>query len=718
MKKIRLVMQMKQTECGLCVAQMILNYYGAMVSLSELNEKLEVGRDGISIKKLKGIFNDFGLKTAYYKISIENIDKSNYLTPFIALSKEGHYIIVEKITKRGVYVVDPAVGKRKIEFDEFKEKYLETVLQPIPEENFTPFKKNKKDNIFLECLKSNKKAFSFMFIISLLVYGFMFVLPQLSSKVIRLILNNLDGQKELLNWIQITSVAFIAYMMITFVKSKASVNLSVLLDKFLSELIIDKLFKNDLKFFLQRTSADLQYRFNLLRGIKVLLNEIVVSTVLDAGALFVILVYVLIVAPKYSVILIISTLVIIVLKIFLKEKILLYKNEETASDTGLQILQNDLFRSIADIKVLGLQKEKKQQWSIKFKEYIENHKRYEFLMSMYKSVLSSMNLFIPIFTTLLGAWYISFTGNISEVAIIISLQTILGLYLTSLLSISEIFDHVYLIQSYMLRIDDIMSQKDEGNGNKLVDFKGNIKVNNLSFKYVGDENYALSDINLEIKEGEKIAFTGCTGSGKSTLLNILVGLFKDYSGSMLIENVDVEDIDDKCFRNQISVVPQNSLLFNGTLKENLDITGRRSEEEIYKALDIVALGVFVRNLPMKLNTIVAENGFNFSGGQRQRIALARAIINSGKVIFLDEATSALDNVTESKIVSYFKQNNSTQVIVAHRLSTIIDADRIYVLKEGKIVEFGSHNELMKLGGEYSKLYKEEERDNELFSSTG
>ena len=201
------------------------------------------------------------------------------------------------------------------------------------------------------------------------------------------------------------------------------------------------------------------------------------------------------------------------------------------------------------------------------------------------------------------------------------------------------------------------------------------------------------------------------------MLNVLVGLFKDYGGNMMIEGINAKEISEESIHSNISVVPQNSLLFNGTLKDNLDITGKHTEAEIYNALDIVALGDFVRKLPMKLNTVIAENGFNFSGGQRQRIALARAIINNGKIICLDEATSSLDNVTESKIVDYFEQNNSTQIIVAHRLSTIKDADCIYVMKDGKIVEHGRHYELMELNGEYRKLYDKEQR-NEVFSCAG
>lgn len=717
MKRIKMVMQMKQTECGLCVAQMILNYYGAMVQLSDLNKLVEVGRDGLSLKRMKELLEYYGIETSLYKTCSDDMYKYREFTPFIALSKEGHYVVVEKIQKNLIKIVDPAVGKRAMTYEEYRDIFMDRIFSAIPGENFTPIKKKKKSNIFIKGICANKKAFIGMFAIVLMVYVMMFSVPMLSKKVLNLILSQNIEKSSLTMWSEIILALFAVYMLLLFVKAKADVKLSIILDKYLSNEVIDKLFKNDIKFFIQRTSADIQYRFSLLRGVKSLMNSIVVTTVLDAGSLVVILGYVLTVAPRYAILLTLFSIVVLGMKFILREKVILYKNEETAADSKLQVLQNDMFRSITDVKVLGVQSEKKQQWKKSFDEYIGKHKKYETLMAKYRSVLSALNMFVPIFVVVFGAWYVQKTNDISEIAVVVSLQTILSLYLTSLLSISDMVDNLYLIRAYMVRIEDIMEQEDEKRGKRNIEVRGNIRLENLSFKYPGDERYALDNINLEIHQGEKIAFTGCTGSGKSTLLNVLVGLFKDYEGNMIIEGINAKEISEESIHSNISVVPQNSLLFNGTLKDNLDITGKHTEEEIYNALDIVALGDFVRKLPMKLNTVIAENGFNFSGGQRQRIALARAIINNGKIICLDEATSSLDNVTESKIVDYFEQNNSTQVIVAHRLSTIKDADCIYVMKDGKIVEHGRHYELMELNGEYRKLY-DKERRNEVFSCAG
>ena len=263
----------------------------------------------------------------------------------------------------------------------------------------------------------------------------------------------------------------------------------------------------------------------------------------------------------------------------------------------------------------------------------------------------------------------------------------------------------------MIRINDILEQEEEKEGEIRVDFSGNIKIENLNFSYPGSEKKILDNINLEIRAGQKIAFTGCSGSGKSTLLNVLSGLYTDYIGKITVEGIDFKSVDSKNYRQQIGVVPQTPVLFNGSLRDNLDQDECYTDEELYKVLKIVSLDKFIQNLPMKLNTIIVENGSNFSGGQKQRLAVARALLNTKHIMFLDEATSSIDSVTEAQIVKYLTEMKITQIVIAHRLSTIRDADCIYVLNDGKIVEEGTHDELLKLKGEYYKLNKIRDDEN-------
>jgi len=703
MAKIKLVSQMQQTECGLCVLQMILNYHGINVTLNDLNKKMEIGRDGMSIKNIKNIFTKYNMVSETVKMTIGSSDEAKALLPFIAMGKVGHYIVISNLKKKGAIIYDSAVGRRYLSYEELQRDYYMYAITAKPGTNFTKIEKQKNRSILSKCIWDHKRQFIKMLLISCLIYLGMFLCTLMSKKLIDTIMKDTISQLKLQSWTIIIVISFLSYYLIIYLKSIVSVKISMSLDKYLSTTVIDKLFRNKLKFFLLRPSGDLQYRLTLLRGIKILLNEMVVGTIIDAGSVIVIFCYVLYVEPLYSIVLVTATIIIIGMNLILRNKIILYKNEETISDSQLQTLQFDIFRSIVDIKALGLEDRKKKLWSTSLTKYLNHHKKYETLMAGYNTMLSAMNLFIPIFTIVIGAWIIYSTGSIDGIGTIISLQTILGIFLSSILSISQLFEHIYLVQSYMLRIDDILNQEDERIGETNVKLKGNIKVTDMSFAYPGSEEKILRNINFEIVAGQKIAFTGSTGSGKSTLLNILAGLYSDYEGKIYIEGVNAEEVNNKGYRQQLGVVPQNSILFNGSLRENLDQDKCHSDKELYEVLRIVSLDEFIQSLPMRLNTIIVENGSNFSGGQKQRIALARALLNSNIVMFLDEATSSLDSLTEAKIVNYLKKMNITQVIVAHRLSTIIDADCIYVMRDGEIIERGSHKELLSLEGEYYRL---------------
>lgn len=257
-------------------------------------------------------------------------------------------------------------------------------------------------------------------------------------------------------------------------------------------------------------------------------------------------------------------------------------------------------------------------------------------------------------------------------------------------------------------VGEILRSMDiENNSGKLrlKDLKGEYEFKDVQFYY--EENQPLlKGLNLKINAGETIAFVGESGSGKTTLLNLIIGFNLPKSGTLKIDGNDINDIDLHSYRRHISTVPQNSVLFTGTIRENITygLSGV-TDEKLYTALDAARLTDFINTLPDGVDTMLDEHGANLSGGQRQRLSIARAIIRDPKVIILDEATSALDSVSEKQIQDAINNLTSgrTTFIVAHRLSTIKNADRIAVIKDGKCAEIGSYDELMEKKGEFYKL---------------
>ena len=263
-----------------------------------------------------------------------------------------------------------------------------------------------------------------------------------------------------------------------------------------------------------------------------------------------------------------------------------------------------------------------------------------------------------------------------------------------------------------ISVFSLIDEKSEENiGEQLMsNVEGDIIFQNVSFSY-NDKKVSLNNINLTIKQGETIALVGSTGSGKTTLVNLLIRFYNPIDGKILINNKDINSFDLESFRSNFSFVDQNVRLFNDTISGNIAFgqKDRMTMDSIVDAAKISNSMKFIDKLEDKFESNIGEDGVTLSGGQRQRLSIARAIAKDSPILILDEATSALDSATEKLVQSAINkmQQGRTTIIIAHRLSTIQNADRIIVLKDGEIIEQGSHNELLEISGEYSKLNQQQ-----------
>lgn len=285
-----------------------------------------------------------------------------------------------------------------------------------------------------------------------------------------------------------------------------------------------------------------------------------------------------------------------------------------------------------------------------------------------------------------------FTSIVAQISNLIALLPIISKGLESVASISDI-----------LCANDV---EDNSGKRKLKEVKGEIEFQHLDFAYADSEQPILEDLNLTIHQGETVAFVGASGSGKTTIMNLAIGFLKATSGEVLIDGVDINEINLQSYRKHIAVVPQQSVLFTGTIRENItygidDI----SDERVWEIVRAANLEDMVRQMSDGLDTMLTEHGENLSGGQRQRISIARAFARNPEVLILDEATSALDSVSDKKIQDAIHDlvKGRTTLIVAHRLSTIKNADKIAVIGQGGMLEYGTYDELMKKKGEFYQL---------------
>ena len=273
----------------------------------------------------------------------------------------------------------------------------------------------------------------------------------------------------------------------------------------------------------------------------------------------------------------------------------------------------------------------------------------------------------------------------------------------------------YSANAALSRINQLLTLQQEPQYPQLVNpFKGqhtvSIRLENIDFAY-GDGPKVLNDVSLEIKSGEKIALVGASGGGKSTLVQIILGLYPAQNGQLYFDNIPITQIGMDLVRENISTVLQHPALLNDTVRENLSFGKETSDEHLWQALDIAQLTDVISTLPHGLDTVIGRSGVRLSGGQRQRLAIARMILSRPKVVILDEATSALDTETEFKLHKALQEflANRTTIIIAHRLSAVKQADRVYVFDGGKIIDQGRHSELINRDGLYRELYGERDQ---------
>ena len=373
-------------------------------------------------------------------------------------------------------------------------------------------------------------------------------------------------------------------------------------------------------------------------------------------------------------------------------------------------LTSEIIRGIRDIKVLYASDTMLNQTTKRIAEttneaikmenikriynYIENNAReiLDFIFIIYGCFLLKINLLtIPAFIIIYN-----YQGKIQNL-------------LTSLVSILEINKRVEVSAGRIFEIIENKKFKKEKFGKKQIKkLTGNIKFKNVKFGY--NEKEIIKGINFEIKPNEKVAFVGKSGEGKTTLFNLITKLYNRNEGEILFDDINIDELTEESLRNNMSIITQNPYIFNFTIKENLLLAKEdATEEEIKEACKLARIDEYIESLPEKYETMIGENGVILSGGQKQRLAIARALLMKTEIILFDEATSALDNETQKEIQEAIDnlQGEYTILIIAHRISTIINCDRIMLIEDGKITDEGTHNELLKNNKTYKKLCETE-----------
>lgn len=694
---------MQQTECGLCCAGMLMNYYGYNISISSLRAENDIGRDGSSLLQVKNLLKKHGFDVKVYRTVFDGLKELK--EPTIVLWEHRHYIVVKKIYKNKVKVIDPEYGTLTYSIEEFKEGFSGFAIYAQPTENMPePEEKPKFSKNIIPLLFKNKWLYLGILICSIATYvgsvGFPIIIQKLIDELSR---------ESVMSKVPFVLAAGAAYILFEFLKSTQLIYLQANIDQDINNGIFHKLLRLPYKFFDMRNKSDILVSMSSGMAIRDVLVRQIIDGIIECGAIAVIMVYLF----KQNVMLAIISLIVFAIEFFIMFAVQFVLKERgmsmIASQKKLQEVQTETIFSMLNVKMLSLEESVRKKWDTRFEVYKRNFTHRELLgnaLSVCSFAIVNVVPLILLIVSLMFAW----DGRMT-LGTALAFYSLSGTFFSLASSVCTMFISIVNSTMYIDRISDIMDQKEaESNeGKPKIDIDGNIELENVSFRYSKNSADVLKDISLSIKKGEKVALVGRSGSGKSTLAKLLVGIYQPGSGEVYLDDHKLSEIDTSYAYRQMGIVPQEITLFNKSIYENIvanrdDIT----QEDVEEACRIVGIADDIESMPMRYNTIVSDMGMNFSGGQRQRLALARALAGKPKILVLDEATSALDNIYEKSISDQLQDIKVTRIVIAHRLSTVYDADKIVVVEKGQIAEVGTHEELIRKGGLYKSLYEHED----------
>lgn len=696
--------QLAETECGLCCCLMLLRYYYSNESYTDIQEELYAGRDGISIKQMKKFLElrNFDVKVAKIK-ELEKMEKDFF--PFIAFVDENHYVVVESYKKGKVTINDPGKGRGVFSIDVFKERFSGISLFAIPNENYEPVKKKAKSPwlYVIETLRDKKLLLALILFIMAGIYFFMLRVPIWVQNIV----DNVIAAKEtaiVYKYVGIIVLSMLLYAFLVLIRCNRMIVLNLCLGEKIEAKTYRKMLRLPYTYFESRSSGDILQRLTSSISVREMLSNQFLSGILDLGAIIVLSIYMIRKSILLSIVSFSIWLFNVIVLMWLRPKLSKSTDDEVATRTKAQSLQVEALYSISAIKVSSMENEVYDRWKEVYNEIMEKYKKRVWIGNLNTTFSGSIQTFGPLFVLLVGILE-AIEGRLT-IGEVIAFYSIASNFFGFSNSIISTFSQIIIMNTYMERLNEIWQKKEMNLEEGKKDFKlsGNITLKDVTFQYSPNSKPALSKININVEAGMKVALVGVSGSGKSTLSRIMLGLYPPTEGEVYYDGMELNTLNRATLSKQIGIVPQDSMLFNKTILENIKMNSNKTLEEVQEAAKLACIHDEIMEMPMGYYTLISEMGINLSGGQRQRLLLARALLTEPKILLLDEATSSLDYINEKNIMEHLKARKCTRLVIAHRLSTIIDSDIIFMLQDGQLIAQGKHEELLEKCAEYKSMY--------------
>ena len=715
-------MQMDAMDCGPTCLRMIAKFYGKAYSLQTLRERSYITREGVSLLGTSDAAESIGFRTIGVRLTFEKLVGEAPL-PFIAHWKQKHFIVVYKVKKGKVYCADPAHGLIKYTKDEFLKGWISTrkdeekqgvclLLEPSPDFYSAEDEKINKANFkfLFSYLKPHKKFF-FQLVLGMILGSIIqLIFPFLTQSIVDIGINNQD-----LSFITLILVAqlvlFVSQTFVDFLRGWILLHISTRINISLISDFLIKLMKLPISFFDTKMVGDLMQRIGDHRRIEAFLTGSSLNILFSMLTLVVFSIVLAIYSLQiFAVFMIGSILYIVWVYLFMKKRRELdYKRFSQLSENQSSIIQ--LITGMQEIKLNNCEKKRRWEWErIQARLFKINIKGLS-LNQYQQAGAGFFNQMKNILITFIAAKSVV-DGEIT-LGMMVAVQYIIGQLNSPIELMVNFMRSAQDAKISLERLGEIHQRDDEEPTDKMrisiIPEDKSIFVSNVSFQYEGPHSaFVLKDVDLEIPQRKVTAIVGPSGSGKTTLVKLLLGFYPPTKGEVKISDVRLENFNTRMWRDLCGTVMQDGFLFSDSIAGNIAVSDEIvDKEKLLQAVKVANIQEFIESLPLAYNTKIGAEGIGLSQGQKQRILIARAVYKNPEYLFFDEATNALDANNEKTIMNNLEQffQGKTVLIVAHRLSTVKNADRIVVLERGEIVERGNHDELVSLKGYYYNLVK-------------
>jgi ATP-binding cassette subfamily B protein len=707
-RRIPFIPQMEISDCGAACLAMTLAYHGRREPLERVREATGGGRDGVHAQAVVEAARRYGLAARGVRADLEELQG---LPPGSILHWGfNHFLVLERITRRGVRVVDPALGRRLIPMSRFRRSYtgVAIVLEPTPD--FVPGGRPRSIRRHLRPLLRQRGLLGRVLVISVVIRALLLALPLFTAILVNQVIP--QGGGDLL---AITAVALgfvvVYHFASSLLRERLLVELRTRIDVDMTRGLLDHLVGLPYGFFLRRSSGDLMSRMASIERVREILATGTLTALIDGALVVLYLGLLLAFDLGIGLVTLALGLLQIVVVVLAGSRNRLLSAQSLEASARVSGYEYQLLAGIETLKAAGVEQRALAHWRSLFADKVAASLARGRLAALVDAALDALGLGAPLCVLMLG--------GLSVLSGQLPLGTMLGLvalaegFLKPLVTVAGTGLRLQQLRSYLERIDDVLDvprEQEEGAVKPAGRLSGHVRAENVVFRYAPLSPPAVDDVSLEIHPGQRVAIVGRSGSGKSTLAALLLGLHRPTSGSIRFDGVDLRELDLGSVRRQIGIVTQHPYLFSAPIRDNIALTWPEAPlEAVIEAARIACIDEEIAALPMGYETVLAGAGASLSGGQRQRIALARAVIRRPRILLLDEATSALDAVTEHAVHQRLAELGCTIILIAHRVSTLSLADLILVMEGGRIVERGDHTQLLRLAGRYRQLVTTQSR---------